>query len=284
MQSINPFNNNDLVEEDNKKEYREEDSKASEKNVNFCKRKRFIMKLKFKKNNNPFSKKNFEIDRQKAFIDKEIYSETSELFDIKSEEEYKSLTQLQLERSNNKKNIIIKNIKTNKKISFEKINKFFDDNDIENLKKYKFPFMPQSNFNYEIKKIDLRKLRMLYFACPICDKPYRHFSMNYHIFQNHFKDIEKYLSKKNIAQSCGKLMEKEFKKIDNSLKTFSELAVIFNNCDFIGSSEWSRNANNCIKYIKNLNIKKTFFNITKEEAFQSLSKKLPLNKNRKYKK
>lgn len=249
--------------------------------------------LKLKKINNKqkelkykrLRKKDFEIDRPKGFISSEKSSGTSEDQDSYSEEENKSLIQLQLERANRRNaNYEIIKIKTNEKISLEKITKYFKDNNYDELKKYKFPYISQNNFNYEIFKIDLKHLRSLYFACPECTMHFRHFSMAYHIFQNHFENMYKYLSNKMIAHCCSKMMEKEFRKIENDLNNFADLAILFNSCEFEGNSEWRRKATNSIKTLKNLDIKKKFFGITKEDAIQNLTQKFPLNKNKKYKK
>ncbi len=79
-------------------------------------------------------------------------------------------------------------------------------------------------------------------------------------------------------------MENEFKKIEKSIELFSELAILFESCDFNGASEWRSNAEDKIEYLQKLDIKKKYFCITKEDAFNLLYEKLPLNKNKRYKK
>ena len=90
------------------------------------------------------------------------------------------------------KNIEVKNIKTNEVIDLKTISKYLDQKDTEALKKYKFNYMSQNDFISYIKVIDLKLFRKLYFSCPICNKPYRNFSMNFLFFQNHFKKAEEY--------------------------------------------------------------------------------------------
>ena len=75
-------------------------------------------------------------------------------------------------------------------------------------------------------------------------------------------------------------MEKEISKAYNSLKIFSELAILFEDCEFRGLSSWRETAKNSIKIIKNLNIKETYFNESVEEAKNNLKEILPLNKNK----
>ena len=182
------------------------------------------------------------------------------------------------------KNIEVKNITTNEIIDLKTISKYLDLKNTETLKKYKFNYMSQNDFNTYIKVIDIKLFRKLYFACPICNKPYRHFSMNFNIFQNHFKKAEEYLSVKQLSFCCVKLMKMEYKKFENSLQTFSELAVVFQNCKIKGKSEWIIKAENEIESLRNLNIINTCFKNKKDEAFYLLNEKLPLNKNKRYRK
>ena len=92
------------------------------------------------------------------------------------------------------------------------------------------------------------------------------------------------LSNRDIAHNYAKLMENEFKKIENSLELFSELTIIYQSCEFFGASDWRTNTNYRIEDLKKLNIEKKFFKISKDEAFKLLVGKLPLNKNKRYKK
>lgn len=197
---IIPLNEDDILKK-NLKDIKKD-------NVSNKKRKHIIRTTN--KISNTFIRKKCKIDRQKSIDSEEKSSETSDINEVSSES-IKSLTLIQQKRANKRNNNLeIRNIKTNKKITLECIRQFFNHNDYNNLKKYKFPYMSQSTFNFEIKKIDLRQLRALNFACPICSKPFRHFSMSYHIFQNHFEHMKEYLSMKSIAHSCAQLMEKEY--------------------------------------------------------------------------
>ena len=100
------------------------------------------------------------------------------------------------------KDIEVKNIKTNEVIDLKTISKYLDLKDTEALKKYKFNYMSQNDFNTYIKVIDLKLFRKLYFACPICNKPYKHFSMNFHIFQNHFKGRRIFINEVTFFLLC----------------------------------------------------------------------------------
>ena len=183
-----------------------------------------------------------------------------------------------------KKNIEVRKIQTNEKIDLNIICKYLLLKDYKVLSKYKFPYMSQNDFNSYIGNIDLKLLRKLYFACPICGKCYRHFSMSFHIFQSHFEKIEEYLSNKVIARCCAKLMKSEYKKIKNSLQTFSELSAIFKNCQYSGNSLWRSNAENEIDNLEKLNIQKMIMEISKDKAMHLLGQKFPLNKSKRYKK
>lgn len=74
--------------------------------------------------------------------------------------------------------------------------------------------------------------------------------MYYHIFQFHYSYFDKYLSKRNIAHACAKLMDQEYKKLNSSLELFCELAIVFSKCEFIGTNNWRINARFKIKEIK----------------------------------
>ena len=149
-------------------------------------------------------------------------------------------------------------------------------------------YMPMSKFNEIIFPIDLDQIRTLFFYCPECGDSFRHFSIPNHIFQSHFASIYEYLSEKQIANACAIFLEKEYKKIDKSLKLFSEFAILFDSCKFRGDAQWRLNASESIEIIKKLDINQTYFSISLEQAKEELNSKMPLNKNkvtkRKYKK
>ena len=141
-----------------------------------------------------------------------------------------------------------------------------------------------NDFNHYIRVIDLKLFRKLLFSCPICKSPFKHFSINYHIFQNHFSSIEDFLTDKEIARGCAKIMKIEYKKIESSLETFTELACVFKNCRIPGNSVWKDTAEEEISNLKNLNFKTIFSQIKLNEAIKLLIEKFPLNKNKRYKK
>ena len=118
--------------------------------------------------------------------------------------------------------------------------------------------------------IDLRKFRKLIFFCPVCSDIFRHFSIPYHIFQKHFEYIYDFLSDKEIAKCYVTLMVKE--KVDFSLENFSNLTVLFERCEFRGISSCRENAENSIKTLKKLDIKK-YFGESFEAAMNNLKKK-----------
>lgn len=181
-----------------------------------------------------------------------------------------------------KKPIIIKyiNNEKNNNISLDKIKKLFRNREYDLLVNYKFPFINQSEFNSKIYPIGLKEIRSLFFYCPLCDGSFRHYSIPSHIFQSHFLHADEYLTQKQIAKSCASILEKEYEKICNSLKIFSEVATIFESCNFVGMSLWRNNARNSINKIKYLNIEEKFFRIALENAKMELSKKMPINKNK----
>ena len=71
---------------------------------------------------------------------------------------------------------------------------------------------------------------------------------------------------------------KRLKKIKSSLKLFSEVAALFNECNFLGNSEWRYKAKKRIEKIKSLDIKKQYFSLDVKNAILSLENKFPLNK------
>ena len=213
-----------------------------------------------------------------------ISSETSELEDIFSGESVESLMEERYKTyKEGVKKIEIRNIKTNEIISKEKVDKYNINKDLKSLGKYVFTYISLNDFNHYIRTIDLKIFRSLFFSCPVCKKPFRLFSLSYHIFQNHFSRIEEFLSDKEIARGCAKLMKIEYKKIEYSLETFSELACIFKSCKIGGNSVWRDTAENEIDYLQNLNAKRFFLQLKKKEAYELLISKFPLNKNKRYK-
>lgn len=259
--------------------------------INFLKKKRKRRKFKktigMKKNKSSNdtlndSTKN-ENTRTKSNMEDSSFSEKN--FEESSINSHKSLSNERYEFLKKKKEKLeIRNIKTSEKVSFEKIKRFFAQKDIECLKIYKFTYMSQNDFNHIVANVNLRHFRKLYFECPLCNQPFRHFSMSYHIFQNHFDSFEELLTTKNKAHCCAKLMINEFKKIEKSLALFSELAILYESYNFVGASEWRRIAEEQIKVLKKLDVKKKYFNINKEMAVNLLCEKFPLNKNKRYKK
>ena len=141
------------------------------------------------------SRNNIENENDNAFTKSEISSNSNEFNDNISEDTVKSLMEYryQIYRENSKK-IEIRNIKTNEKIALEKVDKYLKNKDTENLKKYKFTYISMNDFNHYIRAIDLKLFRKLLFSCPICKSPFKHFSISYHIFQNHFSSIEDFLT------------------------------------------------------------------------------------------
>ncbi len=210
-------------------------------------------------------------------IDEEFESGPSE----RSEEEVRSLMQIQLENNKMKnENIIIKHIKTEEIICLNKIKDLFAKKDYSSLENYKFPYMSQSTFNFKIYNIDLKNFRGLLIACPICNHEFRHYSIPDHIFQYHFKSVDEFLTKREIAHGCERLMRKMYKKINDSLNIFSDLSTLFNNCQFRGNSLWRNNAVDLINDLKNMKMKDKYFNNNIKEARKGLEEKLPLNSNK----
>ena len=79
-------------------------------------------------------------------------------------------------------------------------------------------------------------------------------------------------------------MKIEYKKIESSLETFTELACVFKNCRIPGNLVWKDTAEEEISNLKNLNFKTIFSQIKLNEAIKLLIEKFPLNKNKRYKK
>ena len=184
---------------------------------------------------------------------------------------------------NNNGEIIIKY--NDKKIEKDKalsgIRELIRKKDFKSLIKYSFPYMPQIEFNSKIVNLDNDIFRtLLFFYCPECNIRLRHYSMPFHIFQFHHKFINKHLTNKEVAHGCSKLMKNEYKKIKSALENFSELATVYNNCDFRGNSIWREEADAQIEEISNLNIKKSYFEISLSEALKNVEKKLPMNKSK----
>lgn len=199
-----------------------------------------------------------------------------------SEFSKKSFSENKSENINSINKIIIKRKNQTKveDIQLEEIKKLFKENDYESLQNYYFPYMSQSEFNQKIYITNKLEFINLFFYCPICEIKLRHFSMYYHIFQFHFSYIDKYLSKRDIARACAKLMDQEYKKLNLSLELFCELAIVFSKCEFIGTNNWRINARSQINELKKLNVISQYFNKTEEEVRNELNEKLPTNINR----
>ena len=56
-------------------------------------------------------------------------------------------------------------------------------------------------------------------------------------------------------------MKKKYEKIQNSLNIFSELAILYNTCQFIGLSKWKHNEKKEIEELKNLSVEKIIFQL-----------------------
>ena len=242
---------------------------------NFINKKRKRIKLrKISKVNNKKNKKtlsNYQASKvmtESKSVDN-TNSNMNKISNVFLEESDKSLYKSKLKSKKPiKKVLAIKNIKTGKKI------------DITNLIKYKFPHLSQNDFNYNIYNIYIILIHSLYSACQICELPHRHLSMGFRLFQYHFEYIEEFLSSREIAHICAKMMEYEFRKIENSLQIFSELAVIYQSCEFFGAPDWRAKTYSRIEAIKHLNIEKKYFKMSKEKALKLLILKLQLIKNK----
>lgn len=203
-------------------------------------------------------------------------------------EDIESLEQSQIRRSNERrKDIIITKIDSGKILPLDEAKDLINKKDYQSLLKIKFPYLRQCEFNSEIFQTDLKTFRKLIFSCPICSNGYRNYSIPYHIFQNHFEQINKFLTEKEIAKCCSKLLQLEKEKIEISLNNFSNLALLYDNCKFRGNSLWRQMTNDSILKIKRLNVEKIYFKKSQKEVMDNLSRNLPINKNkndkRKYK-
>ena len=203
-------------------------------------------------------------------------------FSENSESDIVSLMQKQLAKNQKKKYISVINIKRGKfeELECAKIASFIKNKEMDPLDDFAFPYMSQNDFNDTVFTADTNTFRKLCFYCPICKQYFRHYSLYYHIFQFHFQSIKEYLSDREIAKSCSRLMENEFEKIITSIELFSELAILYSSCDFRGCSEWRHTTDRKIKKLKNLNLENTYFKKTLEEAVKELGKILPVNENK----
>lgn len=233
-------------------------------------------KKKAKKRENKYKENNSNTDEENSSIENQ--EESSDL--VSSSEEVESLGQRQMRRNKIIKKIIIKKAESEDIISLDEAKELLFKKDYESLIKVKFPYLSQCDFNSEIFKTDLRIFRKLLFFCPICSKGFRNYSMPYHIFQNHFDQIEAYLTEKEIARCCAKIMKMEKEKIESSLDIFSDLALLYNRCKLGRSSQWRDIAEESIKEIKTLNIEKNYFNKSQKEIMNNLTRILPINKNK----
>ena len=201
----------------------------------------------------------------------------------------KSLENFQLKQKSDKTPLFVIKIINNKKenVPLEKIKNLFRKKKYKGLTEFIFPYITIGKFNSDIWPVDLKIFRQLFFYCPICEKKLRNYSIPFHIFQNHFSQIDQYLTQNEIANGCAYLLEKEYRKIKNSLNNFGDLAVLFNSCEIKGINEWSSNAEDEIEEIKKMKIEEIFFKSSLNDVKISLEKKLPFNKNkyekRKYK-
>ena len=178
----------------------------------------------------------------------------------------------------NNKLIIIKSKKAGKtETSLKKFKEIIKQQNFESLLLYRFPYISQSEFNHQIYPTNLKQFRKLIFYCPICREYRKHSSMDFHIFEYHFEHIDEYLTEKQIAHGCSKLIKNEYKKIKNSLQFFSELADLFSQCFILGYSDWRINTNNYIEEIKNLNIANIYFSSSNKHIKDVLKLKLPVN-------
>ena len=214
--------------------------------------------------------------------DSNIYSSDSNNDYIESSEEIISLEKLQIKSKEKFKEIVIKNTNSNENgtITLEKIRAYIQEKNYDELQKYIFPYMKLSQFNDAIFRVTIKEFRLFFFYCPLCQKKFRQYSIPFHIFQCHFKECENYLNQKEIANCLAILMNKEYKKIDQALKIYSDLAVVFNKSEYKGNNEEIFNADYSLRVLKKLNIEKEYLNISIEQAKINLSKILPINKNK----
>lgn len=220
--------------------------------------------------------------RKKSDSSNNENSSESSSYSMSSEKEVESLMKKQLNNNKRSDTIPVINMKngTPEDVAVKNIESLYKKNDTESLDNYSFPYMSQNQFNRNFLFIQADSFRKLSFYCPLCKKDFKHYSMYYHIFQVHFNSINQFLSEREIANSCAKLMNNEYKKINNSLKLFTELAILYKSCNFAGGSEWKDMADKQIEKLKNLNINKTYFMKNLDEVKKLLSQSLPLNKNK----
>lgn len=234
------------------------------------------------------NKKN--INKQTENFQDSKYSEESQITELinkefdKSESPSSSNNALSMdfikesEDDKNNKLIIIKSKKAEKtETSLKEFKKIINQQNFQSLLLYRFPYISQSEFNHQIFPTNLKQYRKLIFYCPVCHEYRKHFSMDFHIFEYHFEHIDEYLTEKQIAHGCSKLIENEYKTIKNSLQLFSELADLFSQCFILGYSDWRTNTNNYIEEIKNLNIAKLYFLSSNKHIKDVLKMKLPVN-------
>ena len=214
--------------------------------------------------------------------DSQISEYDSSYFSYSSDIEVKSFTQKKTEQNIKEKYIQVFEIKTrkNKNIEIDKISGAIREKDYNFLNKYAFPYKTLSFYNTTYMVMDTNTFRKLNFFCPICKEQLRHYSIYYHIFQFHFKEIKGHLTQRDIARSCARLIDKEYEKIKNSVELLSELAILYNSCNFTGYSVWRNLAQKQIEEIKSLNVDNLYFNKTLENVMNNLNKKLPLNENK----
>ena len=164
--------------------------------------------------------------------------------------------------------------------SLEEIKNIFKEKQYKKIKEYVFPYINIGKFNSLIYPKDIKIFRSLFFYCPICKKIFRNYSISYHIFQNHFSEIENYLSQNEIAYGCAMLLEKEYRKIKNSLENFAELSILFKSTKIKGFGFWTFRAEKIIEEIKRVKIEQIYFKMELSDVKKNLEKKLPLNKNK----
>lgn len=231
---------------------------------------------KIKKDNTSIDSNNSSIKNISGEIKKNEYSKT-----INDDFSSINLNESEDEISNGEIIIKYKGKKKDKDKVLEEVKEIIRTQKFKLLIDYTFPYMQQNEFNSKIGKLDNDLFRsLLFFYCPECKVPLRHYSMPFHIFEFHFEYINKYLNHKDIANGCAKLMNNEYNKIKNALENFSELAIVFKNCNFRGQSIWRNEANEQIDDIVKLNVFEQYFKRPLGEALRNLEKKLPMNKNK----
>lgn len=265
-------------------EAKEDDNKnvVAENGANILKRKELTSNINNSQNQDNKKKTKKDYKNAKITNKNNLKKRTEESEDSSSSyNDIESLGQIQNKENHTIANrIIIKKDGSDDIISVDKIKSLFCKEDYKTLQKYNFEYMTQSYFNNYIYKIDLKHFRKLLFICPRCTKTFRHYSMSYHIFQYHFEDIYQFLTDREIAKCCAKIMEKEKEKFEYSLKLYSLFATLFSHCQFRGASLWRETARDSILDLKRLNIEKKYFIYSEEEATSIMNKILPLNKNK----